>query len=893
MKNINHKRPFSSSPSQTNIIKTKKNLRILTGSLSSNNMIPNNIKTLKNNLTNSKRHYRNIKTNFKSRPQTTKFSINQKYLKLNLFTKSESELDCLNLIIDSNPNQYNNKLIEKKKKQINPLFIFGSEENLKRPKLSYNTDEVLYKYNLLYANKTQNLIKTYSPKMRPASSSINTFLKKMKYNLKENIPIFTEEEMIIFARAKCRDIGIELRDNILNIFKDFCKMRCKNRVADLSDSYFGINAMKFLVGILYNNDRISRLNLSKNNFGDEGIELLINAVKDSISLVSLDISSNSISHKGGQKIFSIFLNQQSIIDLNISSHEGINRNRLTSMGIKNIPKYLEKNLFIQTLNLSGNSLKNEGFDLICKGLNNNISLLNLNISNNDIQENAIRQSLKRINTTKLYSLNLSNNPILDEGLIILTNSLRHFPDLRVIQVSNCGIEFGGFKELLKILQSVRRIETVDISKNKLSSNKFDQLKTYFCSFGIKNLNLSRCQLGDESAYPLGECLLLNETIKKINISNNKISDIGFKSFVYLFKNNMTIESFDCSCNFISNKTAKDFLSNIDYNRTLKHLNLYDNQIQNDIGSLLLEILERNKTLLTINLLYNRVQLKTIDEINQKLISNNDKEKSKYVPNLKRNIRDLEFDPQDFQKLIKLIKTKKSQQIALAKKVKEDNKNYVRLLSKEQRLVNQKYEYLKKIKDEIKNIDKEINKTEKDIKEDEENLVINEKNIKKRIGEENHTLGEIDIKNIKLKTEYDLVKNEYDDIINETKIRYKATEDSVLDKQNNLKDIHEHFDKLNKLYEKMNNPEFLVPINKKEPSNKRTSKKFRLSRRFSLLDLKKLNDNHDKKPKDNKTDNILSPIVENIDITGSTSPTIVTKSFKKKLTKKENNFNKKK
>ena len=704
--------------------------------------------------------------------------------------------------------------MRKKNLQINPLFIFGSEENLKRPKLSYNTDEVLYKYNLLYANKTQNLIKTYSPKMRTASSSINTFLKKMKYNLKENIPIFTEEEMIIFARAKCRDIGIELRDNILSIFKDFCKMRCKNRVADLSDSFFGINAMKFLVGILYNSDRISRLNLSKNNFRDEGIELLINAVKDSLSLVSLDISSNSISHKGGQKIFSIFLNQQSIIDLNISSHEGINRNRLTSMGIKNIPKYLEKNLFIQTLNLGGNSLKNEGFDLICKGLNNNISLFNLNISNNDIQENAIRQSLKRINTTKLYSLNLSNNPILDEGLIILTNSLRHFPELRVIQVSNCGIEFGGFKELLKILQSVRRIETVDISKNKLSSNKFDQLKTYFCSFGIKNLNLSRCQLGDESAYPLGECLLLNETIRKINISNNKISDIGFKSFVYLFKNNTTIESFDCSCNFISNKTVKDFLLNIEDNRTLKHLNLYDNQIQNDIGSLLLEILERNKTLLTINLLYNRVQLKTIDEINQKLISNNDKEKSKYVPNLKRNIRDLEFDPQDFQKLIKLIKTKKSQQIALAKRVKEDNKNYVRLLSKEQRLVNQKYEYLKKIKDEIKNIDKEINQTEKYIREDEENLVINEKNLKKRMAEENHILGEIDIKIIKLRTEYDLVKNEFDDIINDTNRRYKAIEDSVLDKQNNLKDIHENFNKLNKLYEKMNNPEFLVPINKK-------------------------------------------------------------------------------
>jgi hypothetical protein len=97
---------------------------------------------------------------------------------------------------------------------------------------------------------------------------------------------------------------------------------------------------------------------------------------------------------------------------------------------------------------------------------------------------------------------------------------------------------------------------------------------------------------------------------------------------------------------------------------LKYLNLYDNQINNDIGNVIIDILDKNKTLLSINLLYNRVQLKTIDEINQKLKLNNEKEKSKYVPNLMRKIRDLEFDPNLFKKLIKQIKTKKTQQITL-------------------------------------------------------------------------------------------------------------------------------------------------------------------------------------------------------------------------------------
>ena len=885
MKNYNNKRPFSSSPSHNNITKTKKKLNSFYTSLSSNDLVPNNIKILKNNLHNHKNRNLNIntnintnftlstKTNRRSRPQTTKFAINQKKLKLNLFTKSESDLDCLNLIIDSNPSQYNNKLIKKKMIQINPYFIFGSDENIKRPKLSYNTDEVMYRYNLLYANKTQNLIKTYSPKMRPASSSIGTFIKKMKYNLKENIPIFSEDEMIVFAKAKCEDIGIELRDNILNKFKDFCKLRCKNRVADLSDSFFGINSMKFLVGVLYNNDRISRLNLGKNNFGDEGIELLINAVKDSISLVSLDISSNAISYKGGQLIFKTFLNQQSIIDLNISSHEGINRNRLTARGIKNITKYLEKNFFIQTLNLSGNSLKNEGFDLICRGLNNNISLFNLNLSNNDIQDVGIRHSLKKINTTKLVSINLSNNPILDEGLIIFTNSLRHFPELKVIKISNCGIEFKGFKELLKILQSVRRVETLDVSENRLADGRFEELKTFFCSFGIKYLNMSRCQLRDEAAYRIGECLMLNETIRKINLSHNKISDAGFKSYVYLFNSNETIESFDISSNFLTDITMKDFLLNIEYNRTLKHLNLYDNQLRNEMGGLLLKILEKNRTILSINLLFNRIQLKTIDEINQKLIINNEKEKSKYVPNLKRSIRELEFDPLDFQKLIKLIKAQKHQQIMLAKKVKEDNRNYNYLLSKENSYVEAKIKYLKNILEEIRNFEKKINHSERCIKSVEENLVINEKRIKKRISEENYLLGEIDIKNIKLKTEYDMVKKEFDDIIKDTKEKLKESEENVLDKQNDLDEIQENYNSLNKLYEKMNNPDMLIPIKHKELSHKKSSKKLKISRRGSISEKRLL-------------DNLLNTINENVIGTTSTSPTTIARNIKKKTLGRE-------
>ena len=197
---------------------------------------------------------------------------------------------------------------------------------------------------------------------------------------------------------------------------------------------------------------------------------------------------------------------------------------------------------------------------------------------------------------------------------------------------------------------------------------------------------------------------------------------------------------------------KEFFYNIEFNRTLKYLNLFDNQLHDDMGTLILEILDKNKTLLNINLLYNRVQLKTIDEINQKLKLNNEKEKSKYIPNIIRNIKDLEFDPDTFKRLIKQIKNKKSQQITLAKKVKADNKNYLISLSKEIKKVEIKNDELKKLNDELKIMDKNISQADKNIECIDENLIINEKQIKNKIAEEKHEYDEIDIKNIKLKTD---------------------------------------------------------------------------------------------------------------------------------------------
>ena len=115
----------------------------------------------------------------------------------------------------------------------------------------------------------------------------------------------------------------------------------------------------------------------------------MNELKDNLTVVHLDLSSNDLSYKSGETVFKILEDQCSIVSLDISSKQGINRNRLTDQGIKNLDKVLKKNKYLEILNISGNSIKIQGLNIIIRGINNNMTLHTLNIGNNDLDSKSI------------------------------------------------------------------------------------------------------------------------------------------------------------------------------------------------------------------------------------------------------------------------------------------------------------------------------------------------------------------------------------------------------------------------------------------------------------------------------------------------------------------------
>ena len=739
-----------------------------------------------------------------TRPSSSTTSIFSQ--KLNFKSEQTNNFNILNLMIKNSPSKYNYKKLKNKIREINNLYTSKTKESFLLPKSTKRVKELFYNYNVLYGQNTSNLIRTYSPSMRPKSSSVNKFVKKMNMVQRESLSVFTDNEIIDLIKAKCSDIGIDVKEHMLSKFKDYCNSKCKNRIVDLTENYLGLNSVKFLGTILYSSDRISRLNLSKNNLGDSGTEILINSIIKSYSLISLNISSNGITCKGGEAIFKKMILQNSLLDFNISTLEGSNknRNRLTSLGIKDIILYLKNNFLIEFLNISGNSLKNEGFILLCKGLNENQSLNSLKISQNEIEEKGIIQGLKYIKVTisKLSILDISKNKIMDQGLITLTEQLKFFPNLYSLNLSFCGFEFKGFENLLKNLQYNRKLEILNVSGNRLKSKDFDIIKPYFSFLGIKSLNMAKCYLCDESAYELGSCMEQNVTIKKLNISDNEITDYGFKTFSTLFYKNLIVEYFDCSSNFITDNGIKDFIKSLEVNNSLKSINLYDNQLHNEIGNLIIEVLETNKTLVFINLYYNRIQMKKIDEINKILKFNSENQKQKRVPNLIRSVRDLEFNPEQFNLLTTKIKEKKREQSFLYQKVKQEDKIYTSVMEEHQKEIEKKVNILNNLNNQIKDLEKNIKSIEKETEMNEKEFLNTENYLKEKIFEEKNILN--DVMSIKTYVEQDFenIKKENSHVLALTREKYNLSHKALKKVENSLNLIKAELSEKTKTYQNL-------------------------------------------------------------------------------------------
>ena len=738
-------------------------------------------------------------------------------------------LDVLNLILKNSPQRVDMSLVAQKVDSLNKQY--------KRDHLNSSTSKKFYEYNIIYGYKSNNIIKTYSPKLAQVNP---TSKNKINLTINQNFQVFSEYEIIELFYQKCKDLNVPVKDELMNRFIAYIKEKCTNRIIDLTDCSLGFNSMFALSELLNRNQDIcSRLILTKNNFGDMGIELLIEKIKDNSNIVELNLCSNNLGVKGGIIIFNYLINQNSIINLDLSSKEGIYRNRICAEGVKFIEQVLKTNFYLEKIDLSSNSLKNEGLKYLVNGLESNITLQNLILSNNEINEKGILYMETKLISCKLKHLDLSCNPISNNGLISLANCLsgKKLNEISYLNLSECSLTFEAFRLFFKKLSKNHKLQTLIFNKNNLFSYKWESLETTFSGMALKNLSLGSCHLGPV-IKDISRVFIRNASIRYLDLSHNQIDDYQFDYFKNYPVNNLALEEIDFSNNFISDRSASSFFKNLMYNSSLQKLNFFDNQLQNESANAILQILKKNHNIVKINIKCNRIGIKMMKEINAQIINNKMIEKGKYLPKLKDELKGLEFNPLEINNLRDRIINSNKERETLSKKFSQEIKEYA---YKKQI----KMEEAKKIENEFLQIQNKIQKCVNKLK------YINEENN----NENDFYIKNVDIINDKIYSiekeikEINIKKRLYKESQEEEIKLLRDTYESTLNKEQQMKvsisSLSKHLELIKDKYKKK--LEYLeklknLKIAQIEKKQKETSKNIAVIRKMNKLNSKISRDN---------------------------------------------------
>lgn len=122
---------------------------------------------------------------------------------------------------------------------------------------------------------------------------------------------------------------------------------------------------------------------------------------------------------------------------------------------------------------------------------------------------AFAEALKE--NKRLETLKLDRNPLTDEGAALIAQSLLVNQKLKSLSLMDCGLGVPTIKAFCEVLRTNR---------------------THFFS-----LHLSGNQCGDDGAALLAECLMVNKTLRYLNVEDCMIADTGARALFNVMQKN--------------------------------------------------------------------------------------------------------------------------------------------------------------------------------------------------------------------------------------------------------------------------------------------------------------------------------------------------------------------
>ena len=258
------------------------------------------------------------------------------------------------------------------------------------------------------------------------------------------------------------------------------------------------------------------LDLSYNDVTYKGMKSVVAIIKSSSNLTHLLMDDNPVGDDGIQ-LFSL-LTLEHLIKLNIRDIS------MTEIGTYALGEYLKFDKSLQSLKISDNYIEDNGLTGILHSFPSALVRL--------IVTKCCLTSTGAVNISKMLSINktlkhleISNNPIGDDGISAISDGLHVNTTLIQLVARNCKFYSKGAKAVAKMLLANKALKYLDISNNHIGDHGITAVT---CSIQVNTtlieLVVYECEFHSKGLESVNEMLMVKSLRARLGITYNYAED---------------------------------------------------------------------------------------------------------------------------------------------------------------------------------------------------------------------------------------------------------------------------------------------------------------------------------------------------------------------------------
>ena len=384
---------------------------------------------------------------------------------------------------------------------------------------------------------------------------------------------------------------------------------------DLSYNQFSDSGIIELFSVLmcYNKPRVLHKAIN-----DNGPLKLTEGIKVNTILRDLDISQNMISDDGTIVISDYFKINGTLCKLSIS------RNKITDEGAKRFAEAIKVNTTLQELNVSKNWISKEGIMSIVEACTINRTLQLLSCTHSNLSKSglaAINEYIKKENALQVFDASWNSIGNKDNRLAIKTTM--QLLDARQVQTDDNTVrkdlwfidEIDELKYRREFLNCCLDVQHLSLAHTKMTDfQMITFIDRLMINSSLKELDMSDNKISDEGARSSAEVIQVNPTLQRSSKSHNRIPDSGISAISGCLKMNSTLCKLNLSSNRITDRGTQKLAEAIQINTTLQELNISMNKITDEGAKILAESIKVNTTLQELNISKNWISKEGVTRI---------------------------------------------------------------------------------------------------------------------------------------------------------------------------------------------------------------------------------------------------------------------------------------